>query len=175
MKNCIAKQIIFFFIILFSNSLLFSQGKFEVSGGFGLPEYFNIKLKFGGKFQAGASFGNYQDQSSNKLFVSADCYYNFAKSKKTDLNTWYINIGVTYEPTNYSFNSEEKSLFFYSRSGRSFNFTKHMGIKLDLGFMLGDEWTIVSGMGPAMHGKVLSDTKDFHFYPAGSISYFIRF
>jgi hypothetical protein len=175
MKNCIARQIIFFLIILFSDNLLFSQGKFEVSAGFGLPEYFNIKIKFGGKFQAGASFGYFRYQSFNKIFVSADCYYHFAKSEKTDLNTWYINSGITYEPTNNSMNSEEKSIFFYSRSGRSFNFTKHMGINLDLGFMSGYEWSKVYGIGPAMFGKVLSDTKEFHFYPAGSISYFFRF
>ena len=174
MKYCIVKQAILLFIILFSHSLLFSQGKFEISGGLGLPEYFNIKLKYGGTFQAGTGLGWHKDQYVNKFYISGDCYYHFAKSKISDLKTWYINSGITYEPVNHSFDTREKSLFFYSRCGRSFNFTKHMGIKLDLGFMLGNVWTIRFGMGPGSAGRVLSDTKEFYFYPAGSISYFIR-
>ena len=50
-----------------------------------------------------------------------------------------------------------------------------MGIKLDLGFTFGNEWEIIYGMGPAYNGRVISDTKYFRFYPAGSVSYFVRF
>ncbi len=175
MKNSLARQLFFFFILLLFTSPLFSQGKFEVSGGLAFPEYLNIKLRYGGRFQVGAGFGMYSNQDLNKKFYSVDCYYHFAKSKTSDLYSWYLNSGLTYEPTNYTFDSEEKSLFYFFRSGRSFNFSKHMGIKLDIGFTFGNEWSIVYGRGPAMYGRVLSDTKEFRFYPAGSFSYFFRF
>lgn len=167
---CCFRYILLALLILPVNKL-FSQSKFELSGGLGIPEYGDLKFKYGQNFQIGACahfwydkgggiFGEYYSWS-----CSAEIYYHFAgKSKYYEQKSWYLLAGLGYYHIDnlLDFPHEQYNIGFYPRIGRVFNFSKKTGINLDVGFFL--PFSAQTGYEPY----------EFRLLPSGSLNFFIR-
>jgi hypothetical protein len=168
--------------LLFSNNQLFSQNRVEISGGIGFPEYFNLKIKYGVKFQIGAGAGIFpktqygsflKPHLSQVIPVSFDFYYHFSRLKVTNKYKWYWNIGIIYLNVPYE---KEKELYYSSRIGRTIYLSELTGISIDLGFAFLENWrTELSD-----HRNTASESFVRHEftpvpYPSGCISYFVKF
>lgn len=161
------------------------QRGFELSAGLGAPECLNLKIKYGGRLQAGASAGWQPDfllvEREINLSIALDFYLHFARSKTTDQFKWYFNSGISklFPETDYEFSTiTEYPIVFYSRLGRSFNFNQRIGVSLDLGIMLSHvrETAWYSPMYTAAYGHpVLKyDFDGYDPYPSLSFSFFVR-
>jgi hypothetical protein len=150
------------------DNTVFSQGKFEISGGLGIPELFNARVKYGQNIQVGACLGfytgnwygnNYADWS-----VSGEITYHFSGiSKYVEQPPWYLLCGLGYYHLPVVNLYEQYNIGLYPRIGRTFNFSEKIGANLDGGIFL-----------------PLSMTPDYgpYFFSVlffGSISLFIRF
>lgn len=158
-------------ICMLFGSEAYSQKKLEVGVGVGVPDYTNLKIRYGRDFQAGVSV-HYWYYSAGGIFGSysswsfaAEAYYHFAgKSKYTTQRPYYFMAGVGYYHIDYLIDTphEEYSSGFYPRIGRTFSFSEKMGINLDLGLFL--PFTAHEDYKPY----------NFRLLPSGNISYFIR-
>jgi hypothetical protein len=167
MKTCtLIFKIILFAGLIFFNNQVFSQSKFEISGGFGWPDWTNLKIKYGKVLQIGVS-QSFQIESlypdyKKKIYLettAAEIYYHFGgKSRFTDQPPWYLFGGLG---CLWGHDGDENDIYFFPRLGRSINFSKKIGINLDAGIFL-----------PL--SKSLRDFLDWTVYPSGSISFFIR-
>ena len=111
------------------NTLVFSQSKVEISGGYGFPESLNLKVKYGNNFQIGLSQSIYLNYIDAPLAV--EIYYHFAgTSGFPEQKPWYLlgGFGDLWRLKNV--------IYFYPKVGRSFNFSKGTGINIDAGIFL---------------------------------------
>lgn len=167
-------------VVLLSDNLLLSQNRFELSGGFGMPEYINLKIKYGGRFKIGVGIGTFPETRSGNYFkpqtsrvtpLSVDFYYHYARSKDTDLFKWYLNSGITYLNVP---SEKEKNLAYCFKAGRTINFSKRTGINIDLGFLVLEYWRDElidhrnSALGSNVHHEVNIPM------PIGSLSFFVK-
>lgn len=109
------------------------QDKLTISGGFGIPEYFNLGAKYKlNNSQIGMGFG-YLPYNGLMLTASGDYYYHpggiFNESGK---RPWYGRISLVY---NYeeSFYNIWHDVYLNARIGREFNITKRFGVIADAG------------------------------------------
>lgn len=163
-------------LIIFSNPI-FPQSKFEMSGGFGIPNWLNIGLKYGSKIQIGSTIGFLQmpDKYIYKS-LSLNIYYHFAgKSNFSTQSPWYLNGGIgyqnSYDQDRINHSNDEKSFFIYPRIGRTFNLSKKTGFNFDAGVFFGAIYYNNSFDGLRMrNGFEFVDA----VMPSGSISFFFR-
>ena len=171
MKNSpVLLRTILFAILILSAAQALPQGKFEISGGLGLPDIYNVKLKYGQNVQVGASvhylhftragiFSAYNDWS-----CAAEVTYHFSgKSKYVEQPVWYLLGGIGYYHTDYLIDwpYDYCALSFYPRVGRTLNFSKRTGINMDLGLFV--PLSASSG-----------NPYKFRILPSASIGFFIR-
>ena len=145
----------------------FSQGKFELSGGVGIPELINMKINYGQDIQAGASVGfltiEWFGETVVDWTVSAEILYHFAgKSKFVEQPTWYISGELGYFDLGIIDPYEGYDIAFCPRIGRTINFSKTTGIKIDAGVFL-----------PLSKSSSYS-TYDFNVLFSGNIGFFVR-
>jgi hypothetical protein len=133
---------------------LFSQGKFEISGGFGFPDMQNLKIRYGNNMQIGASCGFFGgDSFSAPSIIAIEIYLHFAgKSEIIKQRPWYLLVALYYVREDSGFMDP---YFLLTRFGRTFNFSKRMGLNLDVGAFYPRDCGY-----PRM--------------PSGSISFFVR-
>jgi hypothetical protein len=159
------KSIFLILGFLFSINQVFSQGninevysqdKFELSGGFGLPEAINLKIKYGGKNIKIALGGGFLPQSEKLRTLDIGFYYHFAKKSKFTGNfVWYTLGGLNI--MKFGSNSESSIEHYpYLRVGRAINFSKKTGLNVDI-------------------GACFNEYDDSPIVPSGSIGFFIRF
>ena len=153
-------------ILILSVNQVFSQSKFELSGGIGMPELINARLKYGQKIQIGVCVGiatgdfygnNYVDGS----FAAEVTYHFLGKSKYVEQAPWYVLGGLGHYNLQNLGDYEQYKFAFYPRIGRTINFSKRMGITGDFGVFLP-----LSAYNYNKH--------DFKILPSGGISFFIR-
>lgn len=167
MKECtLILKIILFAGLIFSCNPVHSQSKFELSGGIGLPELCNLKLRYGQNTQIGVSIGLYPFKWFGDNVVDWSCaaeisYHFSGKSKYVEQATWYILGGLAFHDLGMMNTYENYDIDIYPRIGRTLNFSKKSGINLDLGLFV-----------------PLSASRDnaykFRLLPSGSIGLFIR-
>jgi hypothetical protein len=146
---------------------LFPQSKFELSGGLGFPDMLNIGLKYGSKIQIGASYGVLPRPQDNIIKCSSlVLFYHFAgNSKFTTQPPWYLNGGISYIHSYYrdrKYDIDWKAICLYPRIGRTNNFTKKIGINIDIGVIFSTGYNYFEGI------------HKFDIMPSGSISLFHR-
>jgi hypothetical protein len=167
MKSKLPAFLIFLTVLIFSGSMAPAQGKHEVSFGFGVPEFANIRYKIGGKFQAGICAGIVPgifmpDGKVEDWMIAAEFYYHFQGERKPkELPVWYLSWGLGYYHVPWVNRYGSYDLGINPRIGRTINFSKKTGINLDLGFLL-----------PV---SAIND-ESFEFMPllSGNISFFVR-
>jgi hypothetical protein len=171
MKNSpIFLRTLLFALLILSATRAFPQGKFEISGGCGIPELSNLKLKFGQNIQVGACL-HYWHYSRAGIFsayndwsCAAEVTYHFSgKSKYVDQPTWYLLGGLGYYHIDYLIDwpYDNCDISFYPRIGRTLNFSKRTGINMDLGLFV--PLSASSG-----------NPYKFRILPSASIGLFIR-
>lgn len=162
-------RIILFTILILSVNQALSQSKFVLSGGLGEPEFYHLKIKYGQNFQVGLVIGGYVGHglfgSDNIIFqgsYAAEIIYHFSGvSKYVEQVPWYILGGLGYYDIPISGWYGTYDIGFYPRIGRTLNFSKRIGIDVDLGIFL--PLSASSG-----------NPYDFKVFPSGSIGLFIR-
>jgi hypothetical protein len=145
----------------------FAQSKFELSGGVGIPELINMKLNYGQNIQVGASVGflpiEWFGETVVDWTISAEISYHFAgKSKLIEQSTWYISGALGYYDLGIIVPYEDYNIAFNPRVGRTINFSKKTGIKMDAGAFL------------PLSKSPTNSTYDFKVLFSGNISFFIR-
>ena len=153
-------------LILFANQA-FSQKKFELSGGYGVPELFNLGIRYGQNTQIGAYGGLYPFEWYGNTYVDWSCgieiiYHFMGKSKYVEQAPWYILGGLAYHDLGVMDPYEEYDISFCPRIGRTLNFSKKWGMNLDLGLFL-----------PLSRAPGYN-TYDFKVLPSGNLGFFIR-
>jgi hypothetical protein len=152
--------------LIFSDNPIKAQGKLELSGGFGMPELFNLKMKYGKVVQIGASVGIYPFEWFNETVIDWSCnaeitYHFSGKSKFVEQAPWYISGGFGFFDLGVIDPYGSYDISFNPRIGRTLNFSKRMGANLDIGLFM-----------------PLSAEKDYPYeftlLPSGSLSFFIR-
>lgn len=143
--SCILLIIIF---LISSGVNTFGQEKVNISAGFGVPEFFNIGVRYQlEQKQIGLSIGTVEGVFS----VSSDFYIHSAGfSKLSKRRPWYGRIGLNYR--RQSRGEEILNQFFLPlRVGYEINISSKIGIELDLGvvFLLNEEARFY---GPVMPG-----------------------
>jgi hypothetical protein len=152
--------------LILSDNPIDAQGKLELSGGFGMPELFNLKMKYGKDVQIGASVGIYPFEWFNETVVDWSCnaeitYHFSGKSKYVEQAPWFISGGFGFFDLGVIDPYESYDISFNPGIGRTLNFSKRMGVNLVIGLFL-----------PLSAAK--DYTYDFRLLPSGSISIFIR-
>jgi len=123
-------RILTLFFLVAINSSLISQGKFEADFGGGLFEAGSIKIKYGNNLQVGICQGFL---FSDFWLTGAEVYYHIAGvSRYTDQHPYYIMGGVSSTLFSRGYSRNEK-IVIYPRFGRTFSFSKRIGINLDAG------------------------------------------
>lgn len=173
------------------NNVLYSQRNIELSTGIGLPDYMNIKIKYGSRFQIGAGIGTYpaswnhnfmgrhltsilhNEFPGNIITLALDGYYHFEQSKYPNLFNWYWNFGIAHasiNPPTVSQQFKEEISLYYLRYGSSLYFSDRAGVNIDLGMMLEkSRYTKFGSWGG-------QEASELDIIPlAGSISLFYRF
>lgn len=112
-----------------------AQEKVNLSAGFGLPELLNLGVKYQlEQTQLGLSVGSFP--AEDKLFcISGAVYYHFAgTSELTSRRLWYGRFGLTYlyDETDALI---DKYLYLDLRAGRDINFSKTVGMEIELGIV----------------------------------------
>ena len=168
MKAHTIKLQILFLGLLLNFSPIYSQNKYEMSAGIGVPELINARIKYGQNFQVGACFGFISGNMFGKSYFDWSCaaeitYHFLGKSKLVDQPPWYVLAGLGY----YNIPAVNRygiyDIGFYPRLGRTLNFSKKSGLNLDIGLFL-----------PISETSEYS-TFDFHVLWSGNIGFFIRF
>jgi hypothetical protein len=169
-NSSVSFRIILFVMLILSAAQAFPQGKFEISGGLGLPELTNIKLKYGQNIQVGACL-HYWHYSQGGIFsayndwsCAAELTYHFSGgSKYIDQPTWYLLGALGYYHIDYLIDwpYDYCALSFYPRIGRTINFSKRTGLNMDLGLFI----PLSASTGNPYKLRIL---------PSGSISFFVR-
>jgi len=105
--------------------------KFDIAAGYGFPETLCLKLRYGNNFQAGIS----QSFDTHGLGAGAvELYYRLGeKPRFSEQKPWYALLGaaVYLFQTDYK---KEYSFLLYPRAGRTFEFSRYLGINADIGF-----------------------------------------
>jgi len=149
-------------ILILSVNKVFSQSKFDLSGGLGMPELINARLKYGQKIQIGLCVGIATVFGNVDGSFAAEVKYNFlGKSKYVEQAPWYVLGGLGHYNLQNFGDYEQYKFAFYPRIGRTINFSKKMGITGDFGVFL-----------PLSAYNYY--TYDFKILPSGGISFFIR-
>ncbi len=132
MRFLLIKADVFLISLLLSADPVFSQGKFELAGGFGSPEMVVLKIRYGKNVQIGASqgIGVFSMFSQSQIIngpTMSEIYYHFSgKSRFTEQKPWYL-----FGSAGYWFGI---NIFLCCpRIGRSFNLSENTGINIDLG------------------------------------------
>jgi len=159
------KSILLIGLILSDNPIK-AQGKLELSGGFGMPELFNLKVKYGKVVQIGASAGIYPFEWFNETVVDWSCnaeitYHFFGKSKYIEQAPWFVSGSLGFFDLGVIDPYESYDISFNPRIGRTLNFSKRLGVNLDFGLFL-----------PLSAPE--DYPYDFMLLPSGSFSFFIR-
>jgi hypothetical protein len=156
---------------------LYSQSKLEASLGGGIPELFNIKIRYGQNFQVAASVGyyamNWFGSTVYDWSYTIECLYHFSGvSKHVDLHTWYISGALGFYDfelmTAFGMAYDNFDIGFNPRVGKTFYFSEMFGVNLDLGIFIPlskipeDE-------------EFLTDPIKYALLPSGSFGFFIRF
>ena len=158
----LVKMILFAGVIL-SESPVFSQSKYEISGGVGFPEMISLKFKYGKVIQIGLSQSIAPFNGNVPVGPTAlEIYYHFAgKYKFNQPPPWYLIGGFGYfwsqDGDIYDDEDEGIPLCFYPRIGRHFNFSKSAGINFDAGAFI-----------------PFFDFEGTNVWPSLGISFFIR-
>jgi hypothetical protein len=169
MKTFVTKFLFVLIGLLIVNQIS-SQSKFEISAGIGAPEFYNLKIKYGHNLQAGICIGAYIGHGlvgSDKIifqrsYAAEVSYHLFGKSKFIEQSPWYILAGLGYYDIPISDWYGGYDWGFYPRIGRTFNFSKRIGIKVDIGAFL-----------PL--SREYNYSLSFIILPSGCINFFIRF
>jgi hypothetical protein len=167
MKNRILHlQVLLIGLLLISNPL-YSQSKFDLSGGFGYPELFNLRVNYGQNIEIGACVGFFTFEWFGDNVVDWSCaveisYHFSGKSKYVEQATWYFLGGLGYYNLPVVNHYEEYDIAFYPRIGRTLNFSKKAGMKIDLGIFL------------PLSKDPDFETFDFRVLLSGGIGLFIR-
>ncbi|MBN2481712.1 MAG: hypothetical protein JXB19_08235 [Bacteroidales bacterium] len=141
----------------------FSQSRFEIAGGLGLPEALAVKIKYGRTLQVGVSQGiwflNLLGSPAELINAPtfAEIYYHFSgKPKFNEPLPWYVYGGFGYR-------FGEDYVIFCPRIGRSFYDSEKFGVNIDAGlfFFL-------------KRSSAEIQKQDFMIWLSGSISFFIR-
>jgi hypothetical protein len=143
---------------LFSGSVAYSQSKFEVDAGAGLFEGLSIKVKYGNNLQIGLCQGFAQ---GSYWMTGVEGYYHFGGlSKYNNQKTFYAMSGISSTLFAKGYSNFEK-IIIYPRIGKSFYFSKGIGVNADigLGLLMADD----------INGYVLS------IFPSFAVHFFIRF
>jgi hypothetical protein len=145
--------------LLIFNCFIFSQNKFDIGVGTGLPEFPNIKIRYGNNLQAGIS------KSFHPVLLFLDVhltplefelYYHFAGKKRDEQRPFYLlgNYGI-YETSKWS----PHYRCFCLRLGRSF-IGRRLCMNLDIG--------------PAFPNKGFEEYLIGTVFPSGSINFYFR-
>lgn len=136
--------------LLIPNNNIYSQKRYELSGGLGWPGLLSINCRYGSDLQAGIGVGFFRMKDSFSSNSSEITYWNFSadlydhfggRSEVTGHMPWYINVGIAFTPVK-TFESAAVSEFrtnhdtyisLYSRIGRTINFSAKFGLTIDLG------------------------------------------
>lgn len=153
-------------VLILSGYPVKAQGKLELSGGFGMPELIDLKMKYGQNVQIGACVGIFPFRWFNDIVVDWSCiaeitYHFSGNSKYVEQPTWYVSGGLGFFDLGVNDIYESYNISFNPRVGRTLNFSKKSGINIDVGLFF-----------PLSSQKDYS--YDFKVLPSGSISVFIR-
>lgn len=111
------------------------QGSVNLSAGFGLPELLHIGVRYQiQQFQVGGGFGFIPAGGGESVIsLFGDVHYHFAgQSRLSDRRPWYGKAGFNYlRDENAS--EVDKWMYLNARIGRDFNFSKKVGLALDVG------------------------------------------
>ena len=139
-----------------------AHDKIEISLGAGIWELAHIgaHYNFNNKLQAGIKIGGFPTiPLSDLISITGDLeYYYGGVSKFSNQSPWYINTGINYLYDKIGV-SISKSVFLNLRHGRTFNFSEHMGLKLETGLAIGLIYNRVS-KNPEEYKFVEDDTAD---------------
>ncbi len=127
--------------LLLVNNPVYSQNKYEVAFGVGVPELLSARIKYGRNLQVGvcAGFYTFAWYGSTVLdwSVAAEVTYHFlGKSKFVEVSPWYVLGGLGYFHLPVYNIYEDYDVACYPRIGRTFNFSKRVGINMDIGAFL---------------------------------------
>jgi hypothetical protein len=148
-----------------------AQRRIEFSAGCGVPEYTNIRIKYGDNIQFGICGHYFYEKPSGSFgpyhswVLTAESVYHFAgRSHLVSQPTWYLlgGIGYFHNDLIVDIPHEEFDVGFYPRIGRTFNFSNRMGINADMGLYL--PLSARDGYKPYR----------FRLLPSGGISLFVR-
>lgn len=149
---------------------IFSQSKFELSTGLGVPEFINVKAKYGQNLQVGLCIGGYAGQGffgSQKIFVQGSiaaevAWHLLGKSEFSEKPPWYILCGLGFYDIPAVGSYGIYNVGMYPRLGRSISFSKRFGMNLDIGLFI-----------PlSMHSSY--STYRFEGLGCGSVGFFVR-
>ncbi|MEI6276096.1 MAG: hypothetical protein WCP08_08900 [Prolixibacteraceae bacterium] len=126
---------------IFTVKPAFTQSKFELSGGLGVPEYLNARIKYGQKIQAGVCAGFiagtfYGNAFFNGSIAAEITCHLLGQSKYVEQPPWYLLGGLGYYYLPMSADYGQYKFAFYPRIGRTINFSKKSGLNLDFGAFL---------------------------------------
>jgi hypothetical protein len=136
MKNVIKPLILLNLLIhffFFINIKVSGQEKLNLYGGVGIPEQFVIGPRFQfDQVQIGLGYGISEYQNS----ISGDVSYHFGGfSQKSDRRPWYIKGGLSKWIDPEKLNDYPLGIYF--RTGRDINFSKKIGLNVELGILTG--------------------------------------
>ena len=152
--------------LILSDIPVFSQGKFEIAGGIGIPELCNIGIRYEVFDQViiGLSYGFGEYTTDQLRSLSGDFYYHFGGlSKFSNMHPWYGRIGINYFRAGETVKDDYWDS--YLRIGREFYFVRNFGISLDAGL----DYVLYARIAAREHEKYN------HWLPAVGVNLFIRF
>lgn len=152
------------FVLL--NNAVYSQDKLELSGGVGMPSLINLKIKYGQNIQLGASIGIYPFEWFGENVVDWSCiaevtYHFSGKSKYVEQKPWHVSGGLGFFELGVIDPYENFDIGFIPGIGRTFNFSKKIGLNYSVGIFL-----------PLSASR--GSSYSFLPVPSGNISFFIR-
>lgn len=112
----------------------FSQERFNLSLGIGVPEFIHI----GGRYQfnqcqLGLGMGLIPATDESLISVTSDFYYHFAgTSSLSQRRLWFARTGLVFIRDNYE-TAIDDYLYLNLRLGRDINLNRKMGLALDAG------------------------------------------
>lgn len=118
------------------------QGKFELSGGAGVPELINLSLKYGQKTQVGVYGGIFPfTYIGGTKFVDWSCgieiFHHFAgQAKYTEQQPFFVKGALMVHDLGVMNNYEEYDASFCPGIGWTINFSKKWGVNLEFGLFL---------------------------------------
>jgi hypothetical protein len=121
------------------------QSKFEVSLGGGIPELFNLKLRYGNNLQVSAAIGYFSveflgSQAYDWTYTLEGLYHFSGTTKHLNLHTWYVSVSLGYYDFElmapFGLNYDRFDIAFNPRIGKTFYFSELSGINLDIGLFV---------------------------------------